>query len=167
MNFRAHLAIAEGTVGFNASHRRLLQISLNETVELLPFIPQLESNYIYSITLGIKFLSKNRIVVEDFPLTEIKRILHEYSNQFFTTNQKLVVKCMSHNLELHVVKIVRVSDLISRNEVPKSGNFLKFGFLIFTLARGGILHSNTIITLVKAPGSTIYLESDECVILSN
>jgi hypothetical protein len=56
---RQHKDIKDGLVGFSSVQRRFVQLSLNETVQLYPYIPEETAIYLSQMTLETDFFSKN------------------------------------------------------------------------------------------------------------
>jgi len=148
--FEEHDKIEKGLIGFNGIHRRFALLSLNETVDAVLYNPPADSIYLGVLTLEVDFLQKTKR-----PMEEIKRddllaiIMRDFTNQFFTLEQKFVCDMNGSNLEFRVLQteVVNLS-AIANGIDEKVGN-------VAVKAQRGIMHMNTQCVIKPAPNASL------------
>jgi len=145
-----HKGVAKGLIGLSSVQRRFVLVSLGEQLDVAPFLPSADTNiYIGSFTVEVDYLSKNKKGDEFKTEDIVKVLLREFTNQFFTLEQRFVVDFMGVNLEFRVKGIENVN----LNSMLKTEGYEP----VSEKATRGIFHGKTQIVIEKAQGSLLKL----------
>jgi vesicle-fusing ATPase len=147
-SFAGNAAVAPGTIALSQVHRKLLDLSLNQGVNVVPFRTTNADIYLANLSVDVDFLAKSKKEGE-FDVKDLDAALKTaFGNQFFARGQTFLADVKGNNLvftvlETEVAQLSQISEKASSSS--GSGE-----------ARG-ILTSQTSITFSKAPGTALKL----------
>lgn len=154
LNLEPSNGLQETQIGLNQIHRRILDLSLNDPVHVLPF-PIDEKNF-WSLTrmkievdLFKRNASKQEITLTSEKLAE--KLYSTFSSQIFTIKQQFAVDLASQNLVLTILQVEVIHPTGTSGEKEIRGIFGKKTELIFVKAQGSPLK----ITGATSTGSSL------------
>ncbi|KAL6042923.1 transport between ER and Golgi ATPase protein [Balamuthia mandrillaris] len=150
--FKASKRVSKGTIALGEMQRRTAQLSLNQAVNCVPFVPTNENIFLASLKVEVDFLSKSskRDTIEAHLLNEVLR--REFLHQYFTLDQQFVADVAGSALKF-VVLDLEVVDL--RAISGETSNSDGEGKAAGKKARRGIMMKQTEIEFVKAADSKL------------
>ncbi|RWS15681.1 vesicle-fusing ATPase 2-like protein [Dinothrombium tinctorium] len=104
-----------GSIGFNMPMRKWAQLSINEIIEVRPYVFDPSRQYVAKIVLEVDFLQKNSVTSEPYDTDEMaKEFTMQFPNQAFTCEQSIGFKFYDKKLLKLTVKemeVVAIDDL--------------------------------------------------------
>ncbi|XP_044754497.1 vesicle-fusing ATPase 1-like [Coccinella septempunctata] len=145
-SIKSHSEIPRNNVGFNLPQRKWACLSINQEIDVSPYIPQ---DYISGITFEADFQMKKSITQEQYDTDEMaKEFSYSFPNQMFTVGQQLAFQFKDKRMLILVVKeieAVNISSMQGNSEAkPRK---VKLAQLI----------PNSVVTFEKAEGSPLNL----------
>jgi len=142
-----HKSVPKGNIGLSSVQRRFVLVSLNEPLDVAPYVATGDTIYISSLNLEVDYLSKNKKGDEIKADELTKVLLREFANQCFTVEQRFVADFLGINLEFRVkgVEVVNLAAFAKGDENAP----------VAEKAQRGILHGKSLFVIEKAAGSAL------------
>lgn len=141
-----HAEVPRCNVGFNLPQRKWAVLSLNQEIDVTPYVPE---DYISSIVFETDFMQKKSTTQEQYDTDDMaKEFLYTFPNQMFTVGQQLAFQFKDKKILILVVRDIEAINInaMARNPETKPRK-VKMGQLI----------PNSVIQFEKAEGAAINL----------
>ncbi|KAL3269922.1 hypothetical protein HHI36_008979 [Cryptolaemus montrouzieri] len=145
-SIRSHPEVSRNNIGFNLPQRKWAVLSLNQEIDVRPYVPE---DYISTIVFEADFMQKKSITQEQYDTDEMAReFLYSFPNQIFSVGQQLVFQFKDKRMLILVVKDIEAINIASmqRNSDAKPRK-----------AKIAQLIPNSVITFEKAENSSLNL----------